>query len=359
MRIGILLTPYKEEQEIKQQYVKVSRRDWLSSLTDKNIITVKKKKFATDDMSIFMYLKKNFSRNHQIIPIKGDDPMIRKKIKSCDIVFLLIFDILEAYHNYTRKDFYKMKSIFQSSNVFPPYEYQDLINHKNKYYEFLRKNGINVLPFIFISRNDIKKNIKKCLRKIDGLERGDKGKIIGKPIYGQDSIDFKEFSPDTKPYKFIKYLEKISMLYTGCIFQPYRKGYDKLGEYRVFFIGDKILYCIRDKTGKRVTLKNDERLHDIYKFCEKILKILPTFTLFGKTIPKLLTRMDITCCYKNNQYFLSELEFVPSLYLDRVDGLYIDKKLGDQIIDICYFIDKIKKEEKLKNIKLKANFSKK
>jgi len=43
MRIGILLTPYQEEQINKQQYVKIEKRDWLDTLKEKNIITVKKK----------------------------------------------------------------------------------------------------------------------------------------------------------------------------------------------------------------------------------------------------------------------------------------------------------------------------
>ena len=357
MRIGILLTPYQEEQINKQQYVKVEKRDWLDTLKEKNIITVKKKKFATDDISIYMYLKKNFSKKHTIVPIYGDDLNLKQKIEKCDIVFLLIFDILEAYHNNSKQDFHKMKSIFKSPNVFPPYDYQDLINHKNKYYEYLEKNDINVLPFVFISSREIKKNMKGCLKKIKKLKPGEEGKIIGKPIYGQESKDFMQFEENTKPYKFIKYLEKISVLYTGCVFQPFRKGFDEMGEYRVFFIGDKILYCIRDFTGKRVTEKNDNRVAGIFEFCKKIFSILPQFTLKGEPIPKLLTRMDITCCH-HKDYFISELEFVPSLYLDRVDGLYIDKKLGEQIIDISEHINTIQKEKGLKKINFKTIFNK-
>ena len=361
MRIGILLTPYKEQQIEKEQYVKISKRSWLSTLEDKNTITVKNKKFATDDLSIFMYLKKNFGEKHTFLPIYGDDNNIKSKIEKCDIVFLLIFDILEAYHTHTKKDFYKMKTIFKSPNVFPPYDYQDLINHKNKYYDYLEKNDINVLPFVYISSREIKNNLKGCLKKIGKLKPGNDGKFIGKPIYGQESIDYKEFDENTKPYIIIKYLEKIATLYTGCIFQPFRHGYNKIGEYRVFFIGDKIIYCIRTITiGQkftytRVTEKNDGRVGEIFEFCKEIFQHLPSFSLRGKTIPKLLTRMDITCC-NNRDYFVSELEFVPSLYCDRVDHLFIDRKLGDQIIEIINQTEQIKKEKNLKKINFKTIF---
>ena len=55
----------------------------------------------------------------------------------------------------TKKDFIKMKTIFKSPNVFPPYDYQDLINHKNKYYDYLEKNVHQCFTFrlYFIKRN--------------------------------------------------------------------------------------------------------------------------------------------------------------------------------------------------------------
>ena len=106
-----------------------------------------------------------------------------------------------------------MKTIFKSPNVFPPYDYQDLINHKNKYYDYLEKNDINVLPFVYISSREIKNNLKGCLKKIGKLKPGNDGKFIGKPIYGQESIDYKEFDENTKPYIIIKYLEKFDFIY--------------------------------------------------------------------------------------------------------------------------------------------------
>ena len=63
----------------------------------------------------------------------------------------------------------------------------------------------------------------------------------------------------------------------------------------------------------------------------------------------------ITCC-NNRDYFVSELEFVPSLYCDRVDHLFIDRKLGDQIIEIINQTEEIKKEKNLKKINFKTIF---
>ena len=50
-----------------------------------------------------------------------------------------------------------------------------------------------------------------------------------------------------------------------------------------------------------------------------------------------MTRIDVNCCY-DGKYFVSEIEFVPSLYINTVDNLFIDKQLGDQIMKISHQI---------------------
>ena len=371
MKIGILLTPFKEEQIQKQEYVQKANRDWLSNLPRKDTIVIKNKEYATDDISIFKYLKANYhnKKNHEFIGIRGDDENLESKMESCDIVFLLIFDVLEAFHTHSEHNFSNMKKIFKLPNVFPPFQYQEMINKKNKYYKFLEENKINVLPFLYLSSAEIKNDMKNCITKIKNMEPGDGRKFIGKPIFGQESVDFEIFGEYTKDYRIEKYLDKIKNMYPGCIFQPFKKGYDKFGEYRVFFVGDEIEYCIRtknvndefqyemvysrqfqkNKSSKSLFAKDvDERVVDeIFSFCKRIFDILPVFYCFGKSIPKLLTRMDISCCEKGS-YFVAEIEFVPSLYSDRVDNLFIDKKLGEQIKYIIDQVEEAKEKSKSK-----------
>ena len=368
MKIGILLTPFKEEQIQKQEYVQKANRDWLSNLPRKDTIFIKNKEYATDDVSIFKYLKANYhnKKNHEFVGIRGDDENLKSKIESCDIVFLLIFDVLEAFHTHSEYNFSTMKKIFKLPNVFPPFQYQEMINKKNKYYKFLEENKINVLPFLYLSSAEIKNDMKNCISKIKSMEPGDDKKFIGKPIYGQESVDFEIFGKYTKDYRIEKYLDKIKNMYPGCIFQPL-KGYDKFGEYRVFFVGDEIEYCIRTKTvnddfqyemvysrqfqkkkySKSSFAKDvDERVvHEIFSFCKRIFNILPVF-LFWKKYTKVINKDGYFCCQKGS-YFVAEIEFVPSLYSDRVDNLFIDKKLGEQI---KYIIDQVEvKKEKSKS----------
>jgi hypothetical protein len=53
-------------------------------------------------------------------------------------------------------------------------------------------------------------------------------------------------------------------------------------------------------------------------------------------VEKLVTRIDIGCCFGIPKYFVSEVEFVPSLYtnIQEVVKIMIDKTMGDQIIKI-------------------------
>ena len=187
------------------------------------------------------------------------------------------------------------------------------------------------------------------------MKRGDENKFIGKPIYGQESIDFKIFPSHVHENTIEKYLERITSIYTGCIFQPYLKNFDKLGEYRVFYIGDKQTYCINTKdvrglgSEKTISLR-DPAFEKLRNFAQNVFDHLPKFLNHKVEISKLLTRIDIACCLKRNEYFVSEIEFVPSLYLDTVDHLFIDKKLAEQIMRI---VEEITPEKKVK-LKMKV-----
>lgn len=339
MRIGLLITPFKEDQIQKQEYVKVKYRDWLNNLKTKETIMIRNKKFATDDMSILYYLRDKYGKQHTFVKIQGNDKKLKEKIESCDIVFTIIFDLLEAFHILPSKEFSKIKKAFQSPNVYPPYQYQFLINNKNEYYQYLEDEGINVLPFLYISSKKFAANRKKCIREILGMKRGDENKFIGKPIYGQESIDFQIFKSHVQEHTIEKYLERITSIYSGCIFQPYLKNFDKIGEYRVFYIGNKQSYCINTKdvqgvgTEKAISLR-DPALEKLRNFAQNVFDHLPKFLNHKVEISKLLTRIDIACCLKRNEYFVSEIEFVPSLYLDTVDHLFIDKKLAEQMMRI-------------------------
>ena len=61
---------------------------------------------------------------------------------------------------------------------------------------------------------------------------------------------------------------------------------------------------------------------------------LPPIKMKGKTLPRLLTRVDVGCEKKfAKPWIVNEVEFVPSLYIENVN--YIPEiKLGDQMVKI-------------------------
>lgn len=351
MKIGFIITPYKNEELIKDELIAINhQRPWLKLVNSKFIIDHKNKKWVSDDISIYYYLKETY-KQYIFEYILGNDRHIYEKVKRCDIVFLLIFDMLEAFHILSNSQFNEMKRTFMLPNVYPPYLFQNFINNKNKYYDYLKQKNINVLPMVYISSDEFKKDPKLSVKKVMEMQRGDENSFIGKPIFGQEKIDFERFDQHTQKYKVVKYLERISALYDGCIFQPFVKDLAKNYEFRNFFIGDQYEYTIRTKF---IVVDNDEdqeSIHvnmndhpdniEIVNFAKKVFLELPQLKMGNKNVDKLVTRIDIGCCFGTTKYFVSEVEFVPSLYSNepQIVNSMIDKKIGDQIIKIIQQIN--------------------
>ena len=373
MKIGLIRTPFKEDEVNKFEYIAIhKKRKWLKNVDcdyiihlnedyadndrqARNYIRNNGSKYVADDISIYYYLQYKYGKRHSFILIRGNDENIETIAKSCDVVFLLIFDILEAFHTLPKEKFERIQKVFSLPNVFPPYTYQKLVNHKNLYYDYLSEHGIRVVPTLYISSHEFLRDPHSCVEKVMTMSRGDRNSFIGKPIYGQESIDFYLFDEYTRPNHVHKYLERISALYKGCVFQPFIKSLLDDGEYRVFYIGNNYVYTIKTKfdstrtyiTETHVTHRDDKKLKDVLKFTNKVFQSLPDLKVGGKTMEKLMTRIDVNCCYDGN-YFVSEIEFVPSLYINTVDNLFIDKQLGDQIMKISHQINNtpVKNENK-------------
>jgi hypothetical protein len=183
------------------------------------------------------------------------------------------------------------------------------------------------------------------------MPTGDEGQIIGKPIYGQESKDVYEFFPPIREERIIAYLERLFNNYDGCIFQPFVNGFKTNGEYKIYFVGDELVYGVHLLDGERRILKPDDEHgeKDVMEFASNAFSVLPPLIYKGHNTPRFLTRIDISCCYGPHKYFVSEVEFVPSLFMDEeeVSDLYMDAKLGDQII---YIANTIKKQVKETNI---------
>ena len=69
-------------------------------------------------------------------------------------------------------------------------------------------------------------------------------KYIAKPIFGQESKDFKKFNT-MKKLPLVAYLTKNLNKYPGVCIQEYIEGFDKENpEIRMYFVGDRYKYSI-------------------------------------------------------------------------------------------------------------------
>ena len=348
IRIGCIITPYFDEEISKEELIDINKkqRPWLTNVPSEYTIEHKNKSWVSYDISILLYLQNRYGAEYDFIPIMGNDKNIYKEVQSCSMVFLLIFDKLEAYHVLSKQEYQRIENVFSRDNIFPPAAFQMLINYKNEYYEYLKEKNVSVLPMMVVKSEEIKEDREEIIEKLSALPKGDGGKIIGKPIFGQESIDFEIFEKD-RMYKINKYLERIASLYEGCIFQPYIKALQTNGEWRVFFIGNQFVYMVRTILNEyKATLidpAKEKNYDKLLAFAKKVFHALPGLELFGRPVERLLTRIDIGCCQgdMDGGYFVSEVEFVPSIYFDvpEVQKLQMDKKISEQIIHIIRQVD--------------------
>ena len=116
----------------------------------------------------------------------------------------------------------------------------------------------------------------------------------------------------------------------------------------MYFVGNKYVYTIittatvvdRPKAERGNFKENNLKRYKI--FSRKVLKKLPDVIVDGVKLPRLLTRIDVSCCLEGpKSIFVNELEFVPSLYIEEnTPGKPIDQLLGDKIVSITKLFKK-------------------
>lgn len=338
MRIGIIRTPFLSDEVWKKELIEVNDdRPWLNDIPHEYCVQLKGSYYTSDDISIAYYLKHTLPPGFALNIV---DPLATDAIQQAgknDINFIIIYDIVEAYHTLPKRKFANIKKLFTLHNIFPVYDYQYFVNHKYVYYEYLKTKGINVLPFTHISKQEYDANSESAIQRVLNMEKGDDGKIIGKPVYGQDSIDFKEFNPPISANKIENYLEKLLTSYKGVIFQPYLKSLRESIEYKVLFVGDQPYYGLKYQgSTKNYEYMNVTDEPEIISFTTKVLQSLPKQTFKGHIVPRFITRVDVACCYGDKDFFVSEIEFVPSLFVDILPkSMQIDAIIGNQIYNIA------------------------
>ena len=366
VKIGIVLN-YKAAEKKKDELL--SNKDFLVNARApeyKNYVIVKGKKvYVPDDVAIGMYIE-NFPKNDQfnfIIDYITPDEISSARFKQNDIVFIIIFDLLEAFHLSNKGLYNKYKKVLKNaSNVYPPYSYQKFVNNKCTYYKYLKDKGLPVAPTQCITKNkwqtrDSDEYVDKLIKKVNHNKWES---IIAKPVYGQESLDFAKFlsKPECESNcsksvcknslfcqkgRLKKYLNKNIPKYKSIIIQEYIPGFDKKNpEFRTFFLDGVYAYTIVTDDHSSYKPKQEGGTYNVnhwaflMKFSQKVMDSLPKLNLPGIYRNPILTRIDIGTGLPGavNGYFINEIEFVPSLYIDKTDFPIIEQ-IGDSLMFVA------------------------
>lgn len=352
LKIGIVLN-YKNAEKKKDEFLAMNSKDYLKTADDPKykdfVINKKQKIFVPDDVAIGMYLE-NLQKNDQfeiIVDYITPAEINVRRFKQNDIVFVIIFDLLECFH-LSKKMYNNYKHVLKTSgNVYPPYDYQKFVNNKCTYYSYLGKKGVHVAPTHCITKHkwytrDSDAYVNKLIKKVKNNKWDS---IIAKPVYGQESLDFAKFlsKPECKEScgkqmcksslncqtgKLKKYLNKNIPKYKSIIIQEYIPGFDKDSpEFRTFFIDGIYAYTIVTNDNGSFIPKQEGGTYTIsssnwdylMKFSQKAMDSLPKLDLPGLHRNPILTRIDVGSGLHGvpKGYFINEVEFVPSLYVEQ------------------------------------------
>ena len=371
LKIGIVLN-YKQAEKKKDELYCLSKYPWLELANKKEfdslVIQKKGQPCVPADVAIGLYLE---SLPHENIKITVDyitpDEISIKRFKESDIVFVIIYDLLESFHLSDRSKFDNFKHTLKNSkNVYPPYEYQKFINNKCHYYKYLEKKQIPVAPTHCISKSKwLKKDSDSYVNTlVNKIKHNKWGSVIAKPVYGQESKDFAKFVTtngiDTQKKKIKRYLAKNIPKYKSIVIQEYIPGFDKSNpEFRTYFIDGIYAYTIitTDKIvatpsqeGGEYSIPNNLWRY-ILRFSKRVMDSLPKLDLPVHLKSPILTRIDIGSGLQGvpHSLFVNEVEFVPSLYIEDQDFPVVEE-IAKSLLEVAF------EYHFAKNLPIKVNF---
>jgi hypothetical protein len=350
LRIGIVLN-YKEAEKKKDELMRIDKYDWLKNTEEHFVILRKKKRHIPADVAIGKYIENNY--NNVVIDYIVPDEISTRRFKQNDIVFVIIYDLLECFHLSDTTRFNKFKNALKNSNnIYPPYKYQKFINNKCSYYKYLADHDIPVAPTHCVSKDKwFTRNKDQYTQKIiDKVKNNGWKSIIAKPVYGQEAIDFAKFtscknnSLQCKKPKLKKYFARTVEHYKDIVIQEYIEGFDKENpEIRAYFINGAYMYSIITtesivatpiQEGGRFKLSN-EKYNYLRYFTQEVMDTLPKLDLPGELANPIVTRIDVGSGLKGvpYEYFINEIEFVPSLYIEDHSEPVVEC-IGDSLVKV-------------------------
>jgi hypothetical protein len=359
LKIGIVLN-YKKAEKKKDELLNISSRKmpWLALAKEEkykahvisSLQSGKKRQFIAADVAIGIYIESHFP--HVEIDYITPPEISTRRFKKNDIVFVIIYDLLEAFHLSDKQIFYTYKNALKNTNnVYPPYQYQKFINNKCSYYKYLDDKDIPIAPTFCITKEkwfskSPEKYVENLLSKVK-TKKWDS--IIAKPVYGQEAIGFAKFEDcQQKKKKLSTYLEKNVPKYKSIVIQEYIPEFAKnKPEIRTYFINGKFVYSIITsetvlaqpcQEGGTYKKFSDEEYAHILKLAKHTMQSLPKLDLKGKHTHPILTRIDVGSGIEDPNVpfglFVNEVEFVPSLYIE--DHSYpVIQEIAKSFVDVA------------------------
>src|SRR6476646_318049 len=329
MRIGFVCVRdifgefYKEE----SVYLDDPDRPWLKQIKNKNHYETDDdgRKFTSLEYDVGYCLKKLLPK--AVIDFIEPDDISVKRFHQSDLVFVLIYDLLEAL--YTEPIFFynKYKTILKNcKNVYPPYEYQKFINSKCMYYGAYQKlPNVHVVPSQCVCKRAWKSQdqLELCKSILDKAKKQKWKNLFMKAEHGQESIYTDVIPTYSDPRRLMSMLEKKFQIFDGVVVQKFIDNFEGSWEYRMYFINGQYI-CTAGTKDDEVGIFEDEdgslpkpkTFAKMKKMAENAIKALPPIIVNGRKLPALVNRCDmIDCADEPNNICISEVEFTCRLYL--------------------------------------------
>lgn len=361
MRIAVLVTSSFTTEVVKYEYFPIAspNRPWLKWTPSKiqfpfhEKTWVKPKQCVTSDGAVVSYLKYATEGASWIFV----EPIFPRELnassaKKFDIIFCPMVDILEYATIAPRHEQLRFNRLVKElPNLYPSYNVQKLINDKGLYYDYFTRRNIPMIDTLVIRKKDVKdpSGLRQWIQKIRRRARQKKWtRIVVKPTSGQEGLRFSALPEFVDDDRLANAIEDILESYDGVMVQEYIPGFDKRTvEHRLYTIQQKYAYMIltqNDREHPQWIREEGGQFDSEYaarakKLAAKVCKLMPKSRIHGIELDNLLQRSDIgyrTDKSKAGTLFLSEQEFVPSLYARECPpGVFPEKLVGDGILHIA------------------------
>jgi hypothetical protein len=296
------------------------------------------------DLAVGAFIKHAYQRQDVEVDFIHRDEISVARLKSNDLNFVLIYDLLECFHmdpTKSKKYYKEMKdALTKAKNIYPPLDYQKFLGSKMAYYQYFKDHGVPIVPTVTMTTAQYKKlgHAKAVQHILEQVRQGDWGKFCAKPEYGQDGRDFKSFVGPQQSKALDSHIRFCMKKYPGIVFQKMIQGFGcnlDNAEMRMYYYGSNssnkynhsIIACAGNGRKTRVfcpeKVRDQEKLKKVpvsllKRASRRVVKTLPTPVMpDGIRLPRLVTRVDMGFNMDGTiKPFVNEVEFCPSYYVE-------------------------------------------